>query len=269
MYLQFIIVFVTTVILLLFGYKLSYAVKKKKLKIILGSIFFALCLPGLSFLIMELPFFKKPIWFVEFRSIYRIELLTVFWGLLIGFITVKADTAKVRWKLFNKYFYIIAVLLIIPPNMQCIGIPINYENLKSEWREEVCIQSEGFTCAPSAIATVFRYFGQEKTEAEVAKSVYTNPTGTSVYEIIRYIRKNGMKVECFYEKDLSKIPVPSILDVNVSNIGHVIVYLGSDNGSYIIGDPLEGRVVLTKDEFQKRYKFDGFVMSVENVNTLN
>ncbi len=155
--------------------------------------------------------------------------------------------------------------LIIPPNMQCIGIPINYENLKSEWQEDVCIQSEGVTCAPSAIATVFRYFGKQKTEAEVAKSVYTNRTGTSVYEIIRYIRKNGMKVECFYEKDLSKIPVPSILDINVNNIGHAIVYLGSDRGSYIIGDPLEGRVVLTKDEFYERYKFDGFVMSVKNV----
>lgn len=73
-----------------------------------------------------------------------------------------------------------------------------------------------------------------------------------------------MKVECFYEKDLSKITVPSILDVNVNNIGHAIVYLGSDRGSYIIGDPLEGRVLLTKDEFYKRYKFDGFVMSVKN-----
>lgn len=57
--------------------------------------------------------------------------------------------------------------------------------------------------------------------------------------------------------------------MNVNNIGHVIVYLGSDRGSYIIGDPLEGRVVLTKNEFQERYKFDGFVMSVKKVNTLN
>lgn len=269
MYLQFLIVLVMTIIFLLLGYKLSYVVKKRKLKIILGVIFFVLCLPGLAFLIMDLPIFKKPIWLIEFRCISRIELLSAFWGLFIGFITVKADTEKVRWRMFNKYFYIIAMLLIIPANMQFIGITINTENLKSEWSEEVCLQSEDFTCGPSAIATVFRYFGQEKTEGEVAKGVYTNRTGTSVYEIIRYIRKNGMKVECFYEKDLSKIAVPSILDVNVNSIGHVIVYLGNDKEKYIIGDPLEGRVVLTKDEFQERYDFDGFVMSVKNANVIN
>ncbi len=111
--------------------------------------------------------------------------------------------------------------------------------------------------AKSGISSIIILIEIRNLLARISGKIKTIPIG---------IRKNGMKVECFYEKDLSKIPVPSILDVNVNNIGHVIVYLGSDKGNYIIGDPLEGRVVLTKDEFQKRYKFDGFVMSVNHLN---
>jgi len=265
MYLQFLISFVATVILIFIGYKLSIVIKEHKVKIILVVFFFILCLPAFSFLVMELPIFIKPIWFVEFRSISGIELLTSFWGLFIGFVTVKSDTKKVRWKMFNKYFYIIAVLLMVPPYIHCIGIPINYENLKSQFHEDVCLQSEEFTCAPASLATVFKYFDKEKTEAQIAKDIYTSRSGTSVYEIIRYIKKNEMKVECFYEKDLSNISVPSILDVNVYNIGHVIVYLGSEDGRYIIGDPLEGRIVLSKEEFYNRYEFNGFVMSIKTL----
>jgi hypothetical protein len=37
---------------------------------------------------------------------------------------------------------------------------------------------------------------------------------------------------------------------------------GKENGMYVIGDSLKGRMLLTQEEFDERYTFEGFVMYV-------
>lgn len=265
MYIQFIALAVD-ILLMFSGYKLSLFIKNRSFKIIIGSFFFLLCLPALLFLIFPLGVFRQPLWFIELRIIPGIEFLSVFWGLFIGFVTVKTSTAgKIRWKMFNKYFYIIGILLIVPQFIDYISLPVNYDSFKDTWRDGVCIQSEGYTCGPAALATVFKYLGQEKTETEIARSMHTTRSGTSIYEIIRYARQNGGKVRCMYEEDLSKIPSPSVLEVTVQgDIGHVVAFLGRDGERYIIGEPLQGKIALSKEQFLKRYEFDGFIVNINN-----
>jgi hypothetical protein len=266
MLIQFIIALVVDILLMFAGYKLSLFIKNRNYRIIIGTVFFLLCLPAILFLIIPLGLFRLPLWFIHFRTIPGIEFLSVFWGLFIGFVTVKkSNSGKIRWKMFNKYFYIIGILLIVPQYIDFIALPVNYDSYKDTWRDGVCIQSEDYTCGPAALATVFRYLGQEKTETEIARAMQTHRSGTSIYEIIRYAKKNGGKVRYMYEEDLSKIPSPSVLEVTVQGgIGHVVAFLGSDGDRFIIGEPLQGRILLSKEEFFERYEYDGFVLNINN-----
>ncbi|HEX9062624.1 MAG TPA: cysteine peptidase family C39 domain-containing protein [Clostridia bacterium] len=251
------------VALTVLGYRLSFKFTGKP-KLLLALIFFILCLPGLLFLIMPLGIIKEPIWCINFRSIKGIELLSVFWCLFLSFITPKKDVYfNVRWHFFNNFIYILGIFLAVGNYMGYMLYPAPYDSFKNTWVDSVCIQSTGYTCAPSSVATVERYYGINTTEAEVAKALYTNTKGTKRYDIIRYLREKGYITNCIYEKDVSKIPSPALLEVLVMNgIPHSIAFFGEENGKFIIADPLSGKKYLTKDDFYKKYGFKGLSTQV-------
>ncbi len=256
---QFIINIALSLAMIIVGNKVSKKTTDKKVKILIWTIFFLMSLPSLVILI--LPVFYTPAWMIELKALKGIELLTVFVGLFTGF-AIKETNKKnnVIWNKYKKYFYMISILILIPQYINYFPVMVHYNSFKDEWRDGVCMQSEDFTCAPSCMATVHNFFGQKKTEAEMAKLLYTSRSGTSFSQIVRYARGNGVGVSCKVSKELKGISAPAILEVEVSGIGHVVVFLGMDGEKYIIGDPLVGRVEISKDQLQNAYKFRGLLL---------
>ncbi len=53
---------------------------------LLALCFLLLCLPALSFILYYAHIFGEPLWYIEFRSIDYIEVLSAMWGLFFGFV---------------------------------------------------------------------------------------------------------------------------------------------------------------------------------------
>lgn len=261
---QFLINTAISVAMLVLGKRISKKTEDKKVKIILWTIFFIVSLPSL--VVLLLPVFYTPAWMIEFKAIRGVELLTVFVALFIGFavneMSIKNGIVLNKYK---KYFYMISIFILIPQYINYFPILVDYDNFKDEWIDGVCIQSEDFTCAPSCMATVYNFFGQKKTEVEMAKSLHTSRSGTSLSQVLRYARQNKMGVRCKVSKELDYISVPAILEVEVSGIGHVVVYLGMNGGKYIIGDPLVGRIEISKEQLLNDYKFGGVLLEFTHI----
>jgi hypothetical protein len=69
----------------------------------------------------------------------------------------------------------------------------------------------------------------------------------------------------FYSNFNGDWPVPSIAGVRLpasGNTGHFITVLERTGDRYVIGDPLEGRIVRTQSELRDAYEFTGFFMAV-------
>ena len=50
----------------------------------------------------------------------------------------------------------------------------------------------------------------------------------------------------------------------MGSIGHFIPILGQEGDRFIIGDPLRGRELLSREELDERYDFTGFHMRIKN-----
>ncbi|MFZ5987024.1 MAG: cysteine peptidase family C39 domain-containing protein [Bacillota bacterium] len=245
------------------GYTLSGIIKSMTLRFVLILLLFALSLPGMSFIAYYLHLIEEPIWYVEFRSVNNVEILVSAFGLLLGFIAFSNKrVSKADPKSLNIFLFIVCIFLIFIPYSKPILFPVSKSiELKNYWKDDVCLQSSGSTCGPSSLATIFAFYGISKTEREIAMASYSSSRGTENWYMIRYARKNGLDVKCMNNIALSDVQVPSIIGINLGSIGHFVTVLGKEDGSYIVGDPLLGRIILTEDEFKKRYVFKGFAIN--------
>ena len=53
------------------------------------------------------------------------------------------------------------------------------------------------------------------------------------------------------------------MGVRLGSIGHFIPILGQQGERYIVGDPLRGRELLSREELEQRYDFTGFHMRIK------
>lgn len=250
------------------GQKLSKAVNKKLLRIILCLVFAFLCIPSFLFAAYYLHILKEPIWYIEFRAISNIEVLSSCVGLFFGFISCRDKRVwRFNPKALEIFIFIICMLIILIPYVKPMLLPVekNAEFL-NRWKDGVCLQSTGSTCGPSSLTTIFKYYGISKNEKDVARASFSSATGTENWYLIRYARKNGLKVEILNKNSIIDVPVPSIIGTYIyGRIGHFVTVLGKEGECFVIGDPLKGRLLLTESEFNKGYTFSKFVMHVEKI----
>jgi hypothetical protein len=112
-----------------------------------------------------------------------------------------------------------------------------------------------------------RQLGKPATEKQLAQESFTSRSGTENWYLARALRRRGVQVRFRLEQDGNKPwPVPSIAGVRLPNsggAGHFITILGRVGDKYIIGDPLEGRLVLSQPALEVDYTFTGFFMVLE------
>jgi len=213
------------------------------------------------------PFLDEPLWYIKFRVVNNIELLSSFVGLLSGFITFKDQRfGKIKLRFFNTCIFVICMILITIPFIKPIVRPIGWNfEFSHRWKDGVCLQSTSSTCGPAALSTIFNYYGISKSEEEIARESFSCSSGTENWYLIRYAEKNGLKAEVLNKNSLEEVPIPSIIGTYINNgrIGHFITILGREGDSFLLGDSMNGRLLLTEEEFNKYYIFSNFVLYLE------
>ena len=250
-----------SIVLCYFGFKLSKIFSASKYSTIIGILLLILCVPGFLTISFEVIPFITHSFLIEYRSIEGIEVSTAVFPLLFGYIVfLKPKPDKIRWGILGKYVLLMSFIMVMSPYIFSLMFPVGLKyKLEERWVGDVCLQTSDATCVPAALASIFKYYGINKGEKEIAKAVYTSLLGTEDCYMVRYARKNGLTVEIYENMKAEELPVPSIITVKYNNIWHAVTVLGKKDNNLIIGDPLAGRTSYTYKGIVEEYKFNGEV----------
>jgi len=135
-------------------------------------------------------------------------------------------------------------------------------------------QSTNFDCGVTALQQVLIYYGIEKREDELIKSLNTKKTGTKLSKIVDVAKYYGLEAEIIRNTTLKKIKelidkgIPPIIlmqawrNYSVDNLdwekdykdGHYVVAVGYNDSCIFFEDPSSvTRTYLSFDEFEKRW----------------
>ena len=158
----------------------------------------------------------------------------------------------------------VAAFSIAPIIKPFIG-PIPAVALQDKWDGNVCFQSSPSTCGAASIATILMQFGVNVTESELAADAHSYAGGTEAWYLASATRSRGFVVDFFFKRGFTpEDGLPALVGVRLGSVGHFIPILGQEGGQYIVGDPLRGRELLSRNELEQRYDFIGFHMRIKN-----
>ena len=213
-------------------------------------------------------FVDEPIFLYRLRLLPGSELLAGLIGLPFGWIGMTVGRHHIRAIRLSVIGLAIAPMLVLLPYTKQILFPLDHSIMKDHWSENICIQSTGSTCGPSAAATVLRSLGQEANEAELAIAAHTSTSGTEIWYLARALRARGLTVSFVAtEPNPSTLPYPAIAGTRIGNetgTGHFIAILEREGDRYVIGDPMIGRQVLSLAEITNGRFFTGFFLLIGN-----
>ena len=134
-------------------------------------------------------------------------------------------------------------------------------------------QSNEYSCGAAVVRAVLAYYGKDIKEEDLMDKLSTSETyGTDPNNIISYLKKNKLKVDCIsfmtIEKLKSyidkKIPVIVLIQAwaddkeeykETLDNGHYVVVIGYTNNKLFFEDPsIYERGYLTYNEFESRWK---------------
>lgn len=89
-------------------------------------------------------------------------------------------------------------------------------------------------------------------------------TGTENWYLTRALRRRGLHAHYVIQSPgQPTFPFPSIAGTEYrgrGGSGHFITILGQEEGRYLIGDPLVGRLLLTPEQLRQQYYMTGFFL---------
>lgn len=250
------------ILLFTLGDTLGSNAKRRSIVAMLLIAGIVMVLPALSFGLYYVHVIDEPIWYIEYRSIPYIEILSGFSGFLFGLLS--KTLSKIRTVNIHQFLYfLIAMLFCIVPFIKPIVLPVKlFSNITNTWVGDVCMQSTPSTCGPCSAATILKYYGINITEEEIARNSYTAATGTEIWYLIRYLRNIDFDVRLHKIDNIFDVPTPAIVGTKVGWAGHFIALLDIQDDKLVIGDSLVGELVLTREEFNERYTFEHFVFEI-------
>ena len=218
---------------------------------------FILLIPGILIPFHYLHILDNQLWYYKFRSIDYIEYSLVFIAPFFAMLAIRIK--KIRF-----VFLLCFILSITLPYLKYIYSPLYTSLLKSNIIDGITIQTTPSTCGPSALASILRLHGIEKTEKELAKLCYTTQSGTEVWHIKRYLKSISINSEFVIDSNCPP-PYPSIAGIIVQGgMGHFISILNLVNNKYIIGDSMYGKKQIALNEVKKRIHFTGFYLIIQS-----
>jgi hypothetical protein len=243
------------------GEKLFLHFKNAKSRSILFIAAFVIAIPGFMITLFYLHLYDDAKWFYEFRSFPFTELTASGTGLFAGLL---AGAIKNRKWISRPFLIAILCIGLMIPYLKPIAAPLSPDRLSDQWQDGVCLQSTTSSCGAASAATVFKTFGIDLTEKEIAKECFTYSGGTENWYLARAFRKRGLNVNYRITQELpADLQLPAIAGVIENGFGHFITILSHDNGVYTTGDPLIGRSEHKAAALTDRYKFTGFFMEIQ------
>jgi predicted double-glycine peptidase len=133
----------------------------------------------------------------------------------------------------------------------------------------VCRQTTAFTCGPAASVTALRRLGIDATEAELAGAMSTSPalgTPTDVLALSLAEHYAPLGLTCEYRRFASVDELPRdrpVLAVVKFQwmVDHFVAVLAVDDCTVTVGDPAAGKVVYTREQFERKWRFVGVVLT--------
>lgn len=255
---------VTAALLALMAFLVSYCLAKKaplKARVTWALWGMIAAIPGMSFAVHYAHLFPESDWYYQFRSIVGTEFLMVFVGVAGGLMA----TLLPRLLLFLPLLGVVG-FSFVPVSKPFIG-PIQPELLQDKWDGEVCLQSTPSTCGAASTATILKQLGVNVTESEIAKEAHSYSGGTEAWYLARAASTRGFDVDFIFSRGFTpEEGLPAVVGVRLSSFGHFIAVLGQEGDQYIVGDPLQGRELLSREELLRRYAFTGFHMRIKKRN---
>jgi hypothetical protein len=215
-------------------------------------------IPAASFAVYYAHVLPESSWYYQFRSIAGTELLMVFLGVAGGMVATYLPRLVLGVPLFGVAAFSIA------PIIKPLISPIATGTFRDQWDGEVCLQSTPSTCGAASTATIMKQFGADVTESELAAEAHSYAGGTEAWYLARAARSRGFDVNFEFSPGFSpEDGFPSVVGVRLGSIGHFIAVLGEEEGKFVVGDPLRGRELLSREELEQRYDFTAFNMRIK------
>ncbi|MGN6370446.1 MAG: cysteine peptidase family C39 domain-containing protein [Phycisphaerae bacterium] len=124
----------------------------------------------------------------------------------------------------------------------------------------VCLQSHGYTCGPASAVTCLRTLGISCEEGPLAAAARSGPlVGTDPLLLERAINNSaaGTSVRCGYRvaTSLEGVRTPFIATMWIPHVGgHYVAVLDVSKNKVIVGDPLDGRCVWDRRDFENDWR---------------
>jgi len=136
----------------------------------------------------------------------------------------------------------------------------------------VCLQGTGYTCGPAAAVTALRRLGLPAEEGELALLAHTSAASGTQPDVFADILRqryaaHGLSVEYRPFRDLAELRQAGLTLAVVKFalfIDHYVTVLEVADDFVVIGDPLTGRERLSREEFVRRWRFNGVVLRCGN-----
>jgi Peptidase C39 family len=227
-----------------------------------------IAIPGVLFAGYYLKFLGEPTWLYQFRSLTFSEVSAGAAGFIAGLLHGKFSVHERFRRIAGRWFFpgILALGLFVP-YLKPILRPPDWKHFQDKWSEDVCLQTSESSCGPACAATLLRRLGKIATEEQIARASFTSGNGTENWYLTRTLRRHGVEVHFDFISDVNQPwPFPAIAGVRLpgsGNTGHFITVLDHIGDKYLIGDPLEGRIVQSQSELRGTYDFTGFFLVVK------
>jgi predicted double-glycine peptidase len=126
----------------------------------------------------------------------------------------------------------------------------------------VCRQTTDYTCGAAAAATLLHPYGVRSDEREMAEYCWTNSlTGTDELCVARGLRRKlagtGLepRIDLATWDDLVAWGAPAAVTVKYKLfVDHWVVVLAIEGERVLIGDPIDGRIVLDRESFLEMWR---------------
>ncbi len=135
----------------------------------------------------------------------------------------------------------------------------------------VCLQGTSYTCGPAAAVTALRQLGLHGDEGKIAVAASSNPVSGTPPDLLCDALEElygDQRLECEYRffHSVTDLRGEGALIVAIRftlMADHYVTVLEITDDGIVLGDPLEGRRMLSHDEFEKVWRSDAIVLKRE------
>jgi len=204
----------------------------------------------------------------------RMRYIVLSLGITMGLVTPLSRLPRraEKWAVGALSFFFVVAFSVVP-FLSPLWLRGDLSGLETRIGSDgICRQTRAYTCGPAAAVTALRRLGFSAQEGEIAVLAGTSPiTGTLPRSLLSALRQRYGRqgLECRYRyfpsvAELKGRGVTLAILKDTFLIDHCVAVLGVSEGTVLIGDPILGEQVISREQFEKMWRFTGIVLSRES-----